>query len=93
MLIALSLFASGVAYLECVWNVCRELRQWWLLFAPLEVNATLGDVCGIREYLLSSGKLNVSRLVPRLYRSVYKIIRLIKSITPGSQVVVTAVFQ
>ena len=64
-----------------------------MLFAPLEVDATLGDGCGIREYLLSSGKLNVSRLVPRLYRSVYKIIRLTKSITPDSEVVVTAVFQ
>ena len=35
----------------------------------------------------------MSRVVPRLYRSVYKIIRLAKSIAVDSEVVVTAVFQ
>ena len=38
-------------------------------------------------------KRHVIRVVPRLYRSVYKIIRLISSIAADSEVVVTAVFQ
>ena len=35
----------------------------------------------------------MSRVVPRLSRSVYKIIRLAKSIAVDSEVIVTAVFQ
>ena len=38
-------------------------------------------------------KRHVIRVVPRLYRSVCKIIRLISSIAADSEVVVTAVFQ
>ena len=69
----------------------RWLRQWWLFFVSLEVDATLGDGCGIWEHLLSSGKWNVSKVVPRLYRSAYKIIRLTKSKAIYSEVVVPAV--
>ena len=37
----------------CVWNVCRWLIQWRVILALLGVDATLGDGCGIWEYLHS----------------------------------------
>ena len=80
-----------------IFRVCVEcllvIVSWWLFLVPLEVDATLGDGCGIWEHLRSSGKWNVSRVIPRLYRNVYKIIRLTKSIAADSEAVVTAVFQ
>ena len=37
----------------CMCFVCRWLSQWWLVFVLLEVDATLGDGCGILESLHS----------------------------------------
>ena len=54
---SLSLFACEWRNVVCVcvcvcvytWIVCWWLSQWWLVFVLLEVDATLGDGCGIWE--------------------------------------------
>ena len=85
----LNLFVFGINQR----SVCRWLRQWWLLFVLLEVDATLCDGCRIWEHFLSFWEMNLSRVFIRLYGCVCKILRLTNIIVEFSVVVMSVDYQ
>ena len=69
----------------CVCVCVRVCSQWWLVFALLGVDATLGVRFEITHIV--SGKWNVSKVIPRLYGRVYKTLRLSPLVNEHSVVV------